>query len=127
MATKTMKATIPLIDAARPVTRMLAAQIAHDASTPQAPLPLPVIWPIFLSLIQAIFPCLVTPTPAKVQAVLSNPTRFQARRMDNEIYRSWRQHGSPGSYFAFSHAVFAVCRKADVHTVAALMAENPRA
>ncbi len=124
MPVKTKRKAIEAIPANKPVTRMLAIQIAHDASTVAAPIPFPIVWPIFISLIQALFPCLVTPTPAKVQSVLSNPTRFQQRRMDNAIYRSWSQGGRPGSYFAFSHAVFGACRKADVHTVGALMSEN---
>ncbi len=113
--------------AAKPVTMRLVKAIVADASAANAPIPFPIVYPIFLQLIQALFPCLVAPTPASVQAAMSNPTRFQARRMDRELYRGWQKAGSPGSYFAFSHATFGQCRKATVMTWASVMRENPRA
>ncbi len=110
----------------KPTTQRIVKAIVADASSVDAPIPFPIVWPIFISLIQALFPCLVAPTPATVQATMSNPTRLQYRRMDNELYRRWKGAGSPGSYFAFSHATFGQCRKASVTTWAAVMKENPR-
>lgn len=106
--------------------RVVKAIVADASASLAAPIPFPVVYPIFLQLIQALFPCLVAPTPAKVQATMANPTRFQHRRMDNELYRQYHTAGSPGgNYLAFSHATFGQCRKATVPTWAGIMAENP--
>lgn len=110
----------------KPVTMRVVKAIVADASTAAAPIPFPVVWPIFISLIQALFPCLVAPSPATLQRVMSNPNRFQHRRMDIALHREYVNAGEPGgNYLAFSHATFGQCRKASVQTWAGIMRENP--